>query len=101
MASCLNQVFSPTQIAAGAWRIPFLIGGVFGFIAMWLRRWLKETPGFEEMRNRARLSHEVPLGVVLKNHAPAGVSSLLTPGILPAAIVVVILMTPSLFTNLF
>jgi MFS family permease len=39
MATCLNQVFSQTQITAGAWRIPFLIGGMFGFIAMWLRRW--------------------------------------------------------------
>src|ERR1700730_6877771 len=71
MATCLNQVFSQAQIAAGAWRIPFLIGGVFGFIAMWLRRWLKETPVFEEMQKRAKLSRELPLGVVLKGHSRA------------------------------
>ena len=34
IATCLNQVFSQDQIAGGAWRIPFLIGAVFGFIAM-------------------------------------------------------------------
>jgi MFS family permease len=66
MATYLNQVFNPTQITAGAWRIPFLVGGIFGFIAMWLRRWLSETPVFEEMRKRARLSQELPLGIVLK-----------------------------------
>jgi hypothetical protein len=71
MAACLNRVFSPAEIAAGAWRIPFLVGGVFGFIAMWLRRWLKETPVFEEMRKRATLSRELPLGTVLKNHGRA------------------------------
>jgi MFS family permease len=101
MATCLNRVFSQVQIAAGAWRIPFLIGGVFGFIAMWLRRWLKETPVFEEMRNRARLSRELPLGAVLKNHGRAVVTSILSTWMLTAAIVVVILMTPSVLPKLF
>jgi MFS family permease len=101
MATCLNRSFSQAQIAAGAWRIPFLIGGMFGFIAMWLRRWLKETPVFEEMRNRARLSRELPLGVVLKSHARAVVTSILSTWMLTAAIVVVILMTPSLLPKLF
>jgi MFS family permease len=101
MATCLNQVFSQTQIAAGAWRIPFLVGGLFGLIAMWLRRWLKETPVFEEMRNRATLSRELPLGVVLKSHGRAVVTSILSTWMLTAAIVVVILMTPSLLPKLF
>jgi MFS family permease len=101
MATCLNRVFSQIQITAGAWRIPFLIGGVFGFIAMWLRRWLKETPMFEEMRTRAKLSRELPLGSVLKNHGRAVVTSILSTWMLTAAIVVVILMTPSLLAKLF
>jgi MFS family permease len=101
MATCLSRVFSQTQIATGAWRIPFLIGGMFGFIAMWLRRWLSETPIFEEMRKRARRSHQLPLGIVLKSHARAVVTSLLSTWMLTAAIVVVILMTPSLLPKLF
>jgi MFS family permease len=101
MATCLNRGFSPAQIAAGAWRIPFLIGGVFGFIAMWLRRWLKETPVFEEMRKRATLSRELPLGAVLKNHGRAVATSILSTWMLTATIVVVILMTPSLIPKLF
>jgi MFS family permease len=101
MATCLNRVFSPVQIAAGAWRIPFLIGGVFGFIAMWLRRWLKETPVFEEMRQRATISRELPLGAVLKNHGRAVATSIVSTWMLTASIVVVILMTPSLIQTLF
>jgi MFS family permease len=101
MATCLSRSFSQAQIAAGAWRIPFLIGGMFGFIAMWLRRWLEETPVFEEMRNRASHSRELPLGVVLKRHSRAVVTSILSTWMLTAAIVVIILMTPSLLPKLF
>jgi MFS family permease len=101
MATTLNQVFSQTQITGGAWRIPFLIGGIFGFIATWLRRWLRETPVFEELRTRARLSRELPLGVVLKNHSRAVLTSILSTWMLTAAIVVVILMTPVLLPKLF
>jgi MFS family permease len=68
---------------------------------MWLRRWLSETPVFEEMRKRARLSQELPLGIVLRSHARAVVTSLLSTWMLTAAIVVVILMTPSLLPKLF
>jgi MFS family permease len=101
MAACLNGLFSEGQITAGAWRIPFLIGGVFGFIAMWLRHWLKETPVFEEMRNRATLSRELPLSAVLKNHGRAVATSLFSTWMLTASIVVVILITPSLLPKLF
>ena len=101
MTICLNRVFSQGQIAAGPWRIPFLIGGVFGFIAMWLRRWLKETPVFEEMRERAALSRELPLSAVLKNHGRAVATSILSTWMLTASIIVVILMTPSLVPKLF
>src|ERR1700694_1732316 len=56
VATGVNMAFSQTQIASGFWRVPFVIGGLFGFIAMLLRRWLDETPVFEELRRRAAVS---------------------------------------------
>jgi MFS family permease len=100
-ATSLSQIFSPAQIFAGAWRIPFLIAGVFGLIATWLRRWLKETPVFEEMQRRAALSRELPLVAVLKSHGLAIVTSIVSTWMLTAAIVVLILMTPSLAPMIF
>jgi MFS family permease len=100
-ATSLSQIFSPAQIVAGAWRIPFLIAGVFGLIATWLRRWLKETPVFEEMQRRAALSRELPLVAVLKSHGLAIVTSIVNTWMLTAAIVVVMLMTPSLAPMIF
>jgi MFS family permease len=101
VAVCLNAKFSQAEIASGLWRIPFLLGGIFGFIAMFLRRWLNETPVFEEMRRRAALSRELPLRVVLKSHGRAVATSVISTWMLTAAIVVVILMTPLLLQKLF
>src|ERR1700730_9212306 len=97
----LNATFSQAEIASGLWRLPFVLGGVFGFIAMFLRRWLNETPVFEEMRQRAALSRELPLRAVLESHGRAVASSVISTWMLTAAIVVVILMTPSLLHTLF
>jgi MFS family permease len=101
VATVANMAFSQAQIAGGIWRIPFVIGGVFGFIAMVLRRWLEETPVFEELRRRAAVSRELPLHTVLQRHRRAVAASVLSTWMLTAAIVVVILMTPSLMQNLF
>jgi MFS family permease len=101
VAAGLNVKFSQAEIASGYWRIPFVLGGVFGFIAMFLRRWLNETPVFEEMRLRAALSRELPLRAVLKSHGRAVATSVISTWMLTAAIVVVILMTPLLLQKLF
>ena len=101
VATGVNTAFSQAQIASGYWRVPFVIGGVFGFIAMLLRRWLEETPVFEEMRRRAAVSRELPLRTVLRSHGRAIAASVLSTWMLTAAIVVVILMTPSLLQSMF
>jgi MFS family permease len=101
VAVVLKVKFSQAQIANGVWRIPFVLGGIFGFTAMFLRRWLNETPVFEEMRQRAALSRELPLRAVLKSHRRAVATSVISTWMLTAAIVVVILMTPLLLQKLF
>lgn len=101
VASALNLAFSPAQIADSMWRLPFLIGGVFGLTAMYLRRWLEETPIFEAMRNEAALCRELPVRAVLREHRTTVAISLLSTAALMATIVVVILMTPSLLHQWF
>lgn len=101
VATGLNRSFSPAEILGGIWRAPFLIGGVFGFIAVVLRQWLHETPVFEAMRRQQTLERRLPIGVVLRGHLPAVIRSILITWMLTAAIVVVILMTPTLMQKLF
>ncbi|MEP6940699.1 MAG: MFS transporter [Rudaea sp.] len=101
IATAVNRSYSPADVLAFAWRIPFLVGGVFGFFAVFLRRLLAETPVFEELRRRNALERGVPLMAVLAGHGRAVVVSMLLTWVLTAAIVVVILMTPTLIQKLF
>lgn len=96
VATALNSVYSPAEVHDYAWRIPFILGGVFGFVAVYLRRWLEETPVFEELKRKKALAAELPLKTVVKDHRSGVVVSMLLTWLLSAAIVVVILMTPTL-----
>ncbi|MEP6587671.1 MAG: MFS transporter [Polaromonas sp.] len=50
------------------WRIPFIVGGMFGFLSAYLRRFAHETPVFEEMRQKKMLSKELPIKTLMANH---------------------------------
>ncbi len=99
MATTINYACTPAEIADWAWRVPFLVGGLFGFLAMYLRRWLHETPVFEAMRAR-KATATLPLKQVLRDHRASVIVSMLVTWMLTAAIVVVILMTPTLMQRL-
>ena len=101
VAATLTFSYSASQIADGMWRVPFFLGGVFGLTAMFLRRWLDETPVFEQMRRQAALCRELPLRRLLRSHRSAVVTSMLGTCSLIAMIVVVILMTPALLQHSF
>ncbi len=101
IATAINVAFSPEDILAFAWRLPFLIGGVFGLVAVYLRRWLEETPVFKEMKARKQLASELPIKAVLRDHKAATAVSMLLTWLLSGAIVVAILMTPTLVQTLY
>ncbi|MFK3776898.1 MFS transporter [Agrobacterium sp. NPDC089420] len=101
IAFAINSLFSPEDVAAYAWRIPFLLGGVFGLIAVYLRRWLEETPIFTEMKKSKSLTDKLPLGLVLKHHMRGVMISALLTWVLSAAIVVTTLMTATFLQKLY
>jgi MFS family permease len=101
IASAINQHYSPAAIGAYAWRIPFVVGGLFGILSAFMRRWLNETPVFIEMKQSRSLAREVPLKAVLRDHGRAVAVSMLLTWTLTAAIVVVVLMTPTLVAKRF
>ncbi|CAG4883323.1 Major facilitator transporter [Georgfuchsia toluolica] len=96
VAAGVNTFFSTADVIAYAWRIPFLVGGVFGFMGVYLRLYLEETPVFEELKRNRKLAEELPLKAVIREYRPAIVVSVLLTWLLTAALVVVILMTPTL-----
>ena len=101
VATAINSNLTPDQVASWGWRLAFLLGGAFGIIAMYLRRWLHETPVFAELQARKALAAELPLKRVLREHKEAVVLSMLLTWLLSAGIVVVILMTPTFLQKLY
>ncbi|MGO3620522.1 MAG: MFS transporter [Pseudomonas helleri] len=101
VATAINSIYTPAEVSDFAWRIPFLLGGVFGLFAVYLRRWLHETPVFAELQLRKALAEEVPLKTVLRDHRGAIVISMLLTWLLSAGIIVIILMTPTVLQTVY
>ncbi|GAB4060132.1 MFS transporter [Uliginosibacterium sediminicola] len=101
IATAVNAIWSSAEVREGIWRLPFLLGGGFGLIAMYLRRWLEETPVFTELKARRALSAKLPLKTVLAEHKGGVALSMALTWMLSAAIVVVILMAPTLLQKQF
>ncbi|OCG15460.1 MFS transporter [Gilliamella sp. App6-5] len=103
VSTAMNKCLSAEQLIDWGWRIPFIIGGVFGLIAMYLRRWLKETPIFQEMQKRKQqeLAKKIPVITVLTEYLPQTILSMLLTWVLSAGIMVIMLMTPILLQKQF
>jgi len=65
-----------------AWRLPFVIGGVLGLVAVYLRRRLEETPAFQalEETDGDRTNRQGSIAAIFRNHTPAVLVGFLVVG---------------------
>ena len=91
----VHAAYSQTEVLAFGWRIPFLLGGVFGILGVLLRRRLAETPVFEAMQLIDAGARRRPVKHVLRQYWGAVIVSMLATWQLTAVIVVLILMAPT------
>ncbi|GBR53615.1 major facilitator superfamily transporter [Neokomagataea thailandica NBRC 106555] len=96
----VHQLLSPEEVTNWGWRAPFIIGGIFGFLAMFLRRWLEETPVFQDMHKDREGIVALPLKILVREYRRSILSCVLTTWTLTAAIIVLILMMPPLMQTL-
>lgn len=101
VAMAINAFFPAQAVLDFAWRLPFLLGGVFGVFALYLRRWLEETPVFLAMKAEKALAAELPLKTVLRAHKAQIWPSMLLTWFLSAGIVTLTLLTPSIMQSQF
>ncbi|MBD2792240.1 MFS transporter [Xenorhabdus szentirmaii] len=101
VATIITSLYDQQEVLDWAWRLPFFLGGFFGLCAMYLRRWLHETPIFKEMQERKALFDGLPLKAVVFNHKRAIAVSMFLTWLLSAGIVVIILMTPTYMQTVF
>ncbi|WP_053153420.1 MFS transporter [Pseudomonas sp. Pf153] len=100
-ATALARLFTPTEILDYAWRLPFLLGGVFGVIGVWLRRWLSETPIFMALQANRDGAAELPLRTVLRDHRHALLPAAILTCVLTSAVVVFVVITPTVMQKSF
>ncbi|MFL1517535.1 MFS transporter [Pseudomonas prosekii] len=100
-ATLLAQVFTAAEILDYAWRLPFLLGGVFGVIGVWLRRWLSETPVFMALQARREADAELPLRTVLREHRHMLLPAMILTCVLTSAVVVLVVITPTVMQKSF
>lgn len=50
ITTILTSILSGEEVLAYGWRIPFILGGFFGIIAIYLRRYLHETAAFASLK---------------------------------------------------
>jgi MFS transporter, MHS family, proline/betaine transporter len=67
-AYAVTTAFSPANLAAWGWRIPFLIGGLVGPIGFYIRRRVAESPEFANLVARLPRSERTPLGTLLTRY---------------------------------
>jgi MFS family permease len=101
VAMAVNIYYTPADVLASGWRVPFIVGGAFGLVSVWLRQWLHETPVFKEMQAKQALADELPLKKVVREHRRSVILTMLLTWLLSAAIVVMILLTPALLQKLY
>lgn len=94
MALFLNLSLSAEEMKEWGWRIPFFIGGVFGIISIYLRKFLSETPVFQQMK-QDRALEKFPLKEVLKTSKQGVILLMFSTWVLAGCIVVLVLFMPN------
>ncbi|EHD2458683.1 MFS transporter [Campylobacter jejuni] len=97
----INAFFSIEEIAAYAWRIAFFVGGIFGIISIYLRRFLQETPVFKQMKKESSLS-SFPLRDLFKEKDIVKnlFSSMMMTWVLTGCVIVLVLLMPKFMPSI-
>lgn len=94
----IHHIFTPAEIGEYAWRVPFILGGIFGIISLFLRRFLEETPVFREIEVLQQ-AQRFPLKSVLQSFKSSVTHSFLSTWILTGCVVIIVLLSPKLLTQ--
>lgn len=94
VALALNLILSQETLYQWGWRIPFLLGGAFGMISIYLRRFLSETPVFKKIQKDKALE-EFPLKEVFKTSKKDIILSMFSTWVLAGCIIVIVLFLPN------
>jgi MFS family permease len=100
-AKYLMSNLAADELRDWGWRVPFVAGGVFGLVSVYLRRYLHETPVFEALRAKREADTRLPLTVVLTQHRRGVAFSVLATWVFSGIFVLYFLYTPTFLQTQF
>jgi MFS family permease len=95
-AVIVNRLYTPAEILAFGWRLPFVAGGIIALLAIYVRRFLAETPVFRALQSKGELAAELPLKIVLRSYGRSVLVSAALTSLTPVTVVVMFVITPTL-----
>lgn len=101
ISTTLNFVFTEEEVKAFAWRIPFIIGGLLGLFALYLRKSLQETPVFLQFKAERQKSQEFPFVTVIKQYLKESLFGILTTWLLMTGVIMVLLIPNLMKSELY
>lgn len=93
VAGIVTATLTHAQVLSFGWRLPFLLGGAFGFIALLARRKLQESPAYLAAKIDGR--RRAPLSVLVRDYRMAMLSVVLLAGYVGSTIAVVYTFSPT------
>lgn len=91
----LHHLSTEAFLVSG-WRVPFILGGAFGLLSAFLRRYVTETPVFRDLSARRHLVQGTPFRHLLKRYRAETVLCLLL-SVAPGVIVPGVHLFPALY----
>jgi MHS family proline/betaine transporter-like MFS transporter len=70
MATLISSCLSEADFYTYGWRIPFILGGIFGLMGLFFRRNIIETPVYRALLSKNKLI-KLPIVTVFKHHKKA------------------------------
>lgn len=96
----LTHFLSHNQIMIWGWRIPFLAGGIFGVISVYLRRKLQETPAFLLSKQKQQAS-KLPIKEIMTHHGTALIQGIGITAFEAVIISIIYLFMPTYLSTFF
>ncbi|WP_291950572.1 MFS transporter [Campylobacter sp.] len=94
----IYEFFTKEEVEHFAWRIPFVIGGFFGILSLFLRTKLNETPEFKKIQVKNSILN-FPLKNALKTHKTSMLVCALQTIVLTSGVATLMIL-PQYFENL-
>jgi len=100
VSSLVVHSLTPDQVLNWGWRIPFILGGLLGFVSAYLRKNMSESPIFEQQQARAH-SQKLPIIEVLKDYPRQILQGVAIIGLCSASSTLFLLYMPTYLTTFF